>query len=219
MTTAYYPSADGQAERTNQTVETALRCLLVGKYEENWDSLLMEVEYALNTSENSSTKTTPYESLYGVKPREFLQETIPSTDPIAESFLGNREAIRSDTMDAIRLAEVKIAIRYDEKHRIPNSLGSVYLKLAKTGDSGSHIPKHSSPSTKKVRPFKILDRISPLSYKLELPATMRIYPVISVVYYPRSFPQRSPTPSTHHYPRPGGVGGGKNHSSRKTRSP
>ena len=40
MTTAYHPSADEQAKRINQTVETALRCLLVGSYEEIWDTIL-----------------------------------------------------------------------------------------------------------------------------------------------------------------------------------
>ena len=34
MTTAYHPAADGQAERSNQTVEIALRTLLAGKYEQ-----------------------------------------------------------------------------------------------------------------------------------------------------------------------------------------
>lgn len=35
MTAAHHPSADGQSERTKATVETILRCMLVGQYESN----------------------------------------------------------------------------------------------------------------------------------------------------------------------------------------
>jgi hypothetical protein len=70
LTTAYHPSADGQAERSNQTVETALRCLLVGRYEESWDNLLTDVEFSfLNTSTNAFSDVSPFEVLYGVKPK------------------------------------------------------------------------------------------------------------------------------------------------------
>ena len=181
MTTAYHPSADGQAERTNQTVETALRCLLVGKYEEVWDTLIPEVEYALNTAENASASITPFESLYGVKPRDVLTN-VTAGDSSAADFIKSREAIRADTADAIKLAQAKMAARYDAKHRTPDLQGYVYLKLAKTGTNGYHVPRHSSLSTKKIGPYKILEKISRLAYKLELPKSMKIHPVISVAH-------------------------------------
>ena len=69
LTTAYHPQADGQSERTNQTVETALRCLLVSQPGSwNWEELLPEVEYALNTSTNTTTNETPFKLLYGIEP-------------------------------------------------------------------------------------------------------------------------------------------------------
>ncbi len=189
MTTAYHPSADGQAERTNQTVETALRCLLVGKYEECWDTLLGEVEYALNTSDNASTTVTPFEVLYGVKPRQFISELVPGNDPAAASFIQFRDILRKDTVDAIRLAQTKMALRYDSKHRVPDLVGSAYLRLAKTGDAGYHIPKTSSLSTKRVGPYRILEKVSPLAYRLELPPGMsRTHPVISVIHLEQAKP-------------------------------
>src|SRR5437764_6159232 len=46
LTAAYHPSADGQSERTNQTVETALRCLIADSANERpiseWDEELPE---------------------------------------------------------------------------------------------------------------------------------------------------------------------------------
>ena len=98
-------------------------------------------------------------------------------------FLKQRENIRRDTFDAIKLSQAKMSARYDSKYRIPDLAGMVYLKLAKTGDPGYYIPKSSSLSTKKVGLYKILQKVSPLVYKLELPPSMsRIYPVISVIH-------------------------------------
>ena len=183
MTTAYHPSADGQAERTNQTVETALRCLLVGKYEEVWDTLVPEVEYALNTSENASSTITPFEGLYCVKRREVLAN-VTTGDASAADFIKSREMIRADTIDAIKLAQTKMAIRYDTKHRVPSLEGQVYIKLTKTGNAGYNIPNgsNSSLSTKRIGPFKIFNRVGALAYRIEIPKNIKIHPVISVVH-------------------------------------
>jgi len=48
---------------------------------------------------------------------------------------------------------------------------------------GYYIPKLSSLLIKKVRLYKILEKISPLVYKLELPPSIsRIYLVILIIY-------------------------------------
>lgn len=54
ITTAYHPAADGQAERSNQNIATALRYILMSKYEETWNNLLPHVKYVLNISINAS---------------------------------------------------------------------------------------------------------------------------------------------------------------------
>ncbi|KAF6238350.1 hypothetical protein HO173_003630 [Letharia columbiana] len=107
-------------------------------------TLLAEVEYSLNTAENASTGSiTPFEALYGVKPRDFRASIIPGRDSAPTDFIKARETIRNDTSDAIKLAQAKMAARYDAKHRIPDLVGSVYLKLARNGAAGYHIPKNS----------------------------------------------------------------------------
>lgn len=190
LTTAYKPSSNGQDERTNQTVETAIRCLLVGKYEENWARLVSEVEYALNTAENASTSVTPFELLYGVKPREMLEPLTVSSkeDDNAVDFLNQRNQLRNEVYDCIKLAQAKMALRFDEKHRPPDLTGSVYLKLAKPGHPGYHVPQASSLSSKKVGPFRIVQKVSSLAYKLELPETMRIHDVVSIVHLEQATP-------------------------------
>jgi hypothetical protein len=70
MTAAYYPAADGQNERTNRIVETALRCIIAdafnGRPVSEWNKLLPDIKYALNTAFNVSTGYSLFLLLYGI---------------------------------------------------------------------------------------------------------------------------------------------------------
>ncbi|EFQ99079.1 hypothetical protein MGYG_02093 [Nannizzia gypsea CBS 118893] len=46
--TTYNAPADDQSERTNLSTEVPLRCLLVGKYESSWHSLIPDVQRYIN---------------------------------------------------------------------------------------------------------------------------------------------------------------------------
>lgn len=94
MTTAYHPSADGQAERTNQTVEIALRCLLIGQYEEKWEEILFQIEYFFNCFQNVSIGQSPFGTLYGIKPRDLLFSIIRKDSQEAVDFLEERRMIQ-----------------------------------------------------------------------------------------------------------------------------
>jgi hypothetical protein len=61
--------ADGQLKRTNQTTVHALRCAIAAKFDQsNWDDLLPALIFALNTSINASTGSSPYELRYARQP-------------------------------------------------------------------------------------------------------------------------------------------------------
>ncbi len=133
---------------------------------------------------------------------QLFQPSPSLHNPTAASFIESRQILRRDTADAIKLAQTKMALRYDAKHRIPDLVGSVSLKLAKTGDAGYHIPKTSSLSTKRVGPYRILEKVSPLAYRLELPPGMsKTYPVISVIH----LEQAKPDPFQREVPPPAPV--------------
>jgi hypothetical protein len=61
MTSAFHPSADGQAEKTNQIVEIGLRCFLGGEINEysNWTEYLPILEHEYNSMKHESTGYTP----------------------------------------------------------------------------------------------------------------------------------------------------------------
>jgi hypothetical protein len=68
MSTAYHPQTDGQSEKTNQHVETAL-CIYCNYQQDDWAHWLPIVQYAINSRPSATTKQAPYELWMGFIPR------------------------------------------------------------------------------------------------------------------------------------------------------
>ncbi|KAI3829670.1 hypothetical protein L1987_03798 [Smallanthus sonchifolius] len=68
LSTAYHPQADGQTERTIQTLEDMLRACVID-FGGNWDSHLSLIEFSYNNSYHTSINMAPFEALYGRKCR------------------------------------------------------------------------------------------------------------------------------------------------------
>src|SRR5579863_6083626 len=59
LSTAYHPQTDGQSEKTNQHVETALR-IYCNHQQDNCAKVLPIVQYAINARTSATTKQAPY---------------------------------------------------------------------------------------------------------------------------------------------------------------
>lgn len=176
--TAWHPQTDGQSERTNQTVEIALRFYLSQPGSNvNWVDVLPFISAVLNNSVNSVTGFAPNELCYGFKVNNnvTLLEDLP-----AEDYDRLRQVKRDAADEAIAFANTVTKARYDKLHTAlhlkPGDL--VYLKL----HHGYKIPGLSNRklSQQRVGPFKILAKVGNLAYKLDLPPTMLVHPVISI---------------------------------------
>lgn len=122
-------------------------------------------------------------TLYGVKPRDPLLAIIRKNEfREGTAFLKKRRQIRLNVADAARLAQIKMSVQFDAKHRPSDLKENVYLKLAKTGKIGYHVPKQSFFTVKKLGPFFIKKKISNLIYELKLSQSMKIHFVISVIH-------------------------------------
>lgn len=68
MSTPYHPETNGMTERLNQTLEMYLRCFCSSR-PHKWQERLSLAKCWYNISPHTSINMTPFEALYGYKPR------------------------------------------------------------------------------------------------------------------------------------------------------
>ena len=178
-TSAYHPQADGQSERTNQTVEIALRYHMTTT-DDDFTICLPHLQATLNNSRNATTGYAPNEVTMGFRTNlDGLNalEDLPPAD-----FATMRGIVRKEVQDAVAFANAKMKHRYDAGHR-PISFkpgDKVMLRLHR----GYKVPGQENRkfSHQREGPFKVLERVGSLAYRLELPPVYRIHPVISVAH-------------------------------------
>ncbi|MBW0566228.1 hypothetical protein O181_105943, partial [Austropuccinia psidii MF-1] len=68
LSTAYHPETNGKTERVNQILEQYL-WMYVGYHQDDWNTWLPLAEFAYNNSDHSSTKQSPFFTVYGRDPQ------------------------------------------------------------------------------------------------------------------------------------------------------
>ncbi|MBW0555757.1 hypothetical protein O181_095472 [Austropuccinia psidii MF-1] len=68
LSTAYHPESDGQTERVNQIIEKYL-WMYVSYHQDDWNTWIPLAEFAYNDSDHSSTKKSPFFTVYGRDPQ------------------------------------------------------------------------------------------------------------------------------------------------------
>ncbi|KAI3686167.1 hypothetical protein L1987_79840 [Smallanthus sonchifolius] len=154
LSTAYHPQTDGQTERTIQTLEDMLRACVID-FGGNWDSHLSLIEFSYNNSYHTSINMAPFEAVYGRKYRSPI-----CWNEIGEAQITGPELIQETSDKIIQICD--------------NIRVSPWKGVIRFGKKGKLAPRY-------VGPFKILERIGKVAYKLELPPSLgNVHPTFHV---------------------------------------
>jgi hypothetical protein len=161
--TAWHPQTDGASERTNQTIDIALRYYFMTLEDiRQWPHCLPQLQADFNNA-MTTTGRTPNEICYRFTPNFVFDLAQP------ELGLGI-PAARAEVSDAIDWGVMNAKGSYDRKHTLMSKkLGQQY-----------------------AGPFKVIERVGRLAYRLEIPEHWSVHNVFSIAHLEPDTPGNDP---------------------------
>ncbi|KAI1000711.1 hypothetical protein K3495_g7485 [Podosphaera aphanis] len=168
-----------------------------------WPKILPIISSTFNNSTSRGTGKTATEVIYGQRIREPLDiaadalvelDQNNSTIPTCSVVPYNPAQI--EAFDAIKLAAVYMKHQYDSKH-LPKFFKPgdfVALRLHRSFNVPGLAGRNIKIEHQFAGPFRVLERIGRLAYRIDLPPSMRrIHPVISLAHLePVPNPEQDP---------------------------
>ncbi|GJT75915.1 hypothetical protein Tco_1042640 [Tanacetum coccineum] len=147
MSTTYHPETDGQSERTIQILKDMLRACLID-FGKGWERHLPLVEFSYNNSYHASIKPASFEALYDRKCRS----------PIVQ-IQQRLQAAKDRQRSYANIRQKPLEFQVGDRVMLKVSPRKGVIRFGKQGKL----------NLRYVGPFKILKRVGPVAYKLELP--------------------------------------------------
>ncbi|GJV72323.1 putative reverse transcriptase domain-containing protein [Tanacetum coccineum] len=170
MTTAYHPQTDGQSERTIQTLKDMLRACVID-FGNSWVKHLPLVEFSYNNSYHASIKAASFEALYGRKCRSPI-----CWAEVGQVQLTGQEIVQETTEKVIQIKQ-RMQAACDRQKSYANlkrkpmefQVGDRVMLKVSPWKGVVHFGKRGKLNPRYVGPFKVLEKVGSIAYKLEVP--------------------------------------------------
>jgi hypothetical protein len=204
LTTSYHPQTDGQTEIMNQGLEIALRAY-VGPDRDDWSDKLDGLALSYNSSPHTATGFAPAYLLRGYQPvtgstllqgGEFIprpseisvkargDSALNSTHQSAEDMIIEFEAERSTAKESLLLSQIfqkraynngRLTTEFNEGDLVVLNPHSLELLKNVKGRGKKLLMRYEGP-------FEIIQKLSPVAYRIRMPASFGIHPVINIAH-------------------------------------
>jgi hypothetical protein len=168
LSTAFHPQTDGLSERKNQWVEQYLR-LVTSAQPEDWTEWLTIATTAHNNRQNATTKLSPNQILLDYDTRLTPATMGKSNNGLAEDRLQTMLEKRQQAIEALNRTAGQAPIA-----------GQIYKQGNQVWLEATHLRfphQKTKLLPKRYGPFKVVKEISPVAFRLELPASWNIHNV------------------------------------------
>nr|GEX15584.1 putative reverse transcriptase domain-containing protein [Tanacetum cinerariifolium] len=163
-----------QSERTTQMLEDMLWACAID-FGSSWDKHLPLVEFSYNNNYHDSIKAAPFEALYGRKYRSPV-----CWSEIGESQLTGPKLVRETTKKIVQIKNCLLTTRSRQKsyadlkrRLIEFEVGDKVTLKVLPWRGVIRFGKCGKLSPRCIGPFKVIERIRPVAYKLESPDKLR----------------------------------------------
>jgi len=149
--------------------------------QDNWDEQLALAEFAYNNAKQASTKVSPFllnTGRHPTLPISIEQTTVPAAEDMVER-INNLIHIAQENLKKAQESQAKYANqRCREETFEPGD--QVLLSTQHIEADGQRKRPSKKLQPRFIGPYKIIQEISPVAYKLELPPHLKIHPVFHV---------------------------------------
>ncbi|MBW0577936.1 hypothetical protein O181_117651 [Austropuccinia psidii MF-1] len=177
LSTAFHSETGGQTERVSQILEQYF-WIYVSYHQDDWYTWLPLAEFAYNNAEHSSTKQSPFFTIYGRNP-SFDSIHISQDSP------AGKLSTKLQSVQQVVKEELESEIRRFKKYEDRNRAIPPYFQHGEKVWLGSN-NINTKRTTKKLserwlRPFEVLKKIGSHAYHLKLPQQWKlVHPVFNV---------------------------------------
>ena len=181
LSTAYYPWTDRQTERTNQELEQYLR-MYVNHRQNNWSEWLATAEFAFNNKVHTATKMSLFQANYGREPRMGFDIRKKGKNMKAEDFAREMKNRHEEARSVLVKSQEEMKRQTDRSRKEAEEYKVGDKVLISTKNYSMELMKRATKNLmeKFIEPYVVRKIMSENVVELELPALLRICPIVNV---------------------------------------